>query len=170
MQPAAVLPHPETLMIADCVKNRRDKQVHPCTGCDEQYYGWSSPCGFQNVVHTQAHHPAARKPGSGLPGAAKEASGSPVHSTGGRKLGFHDPQDAPAPAAAQPAPAPSEQPAADGPQITDSMSVAVASMISSGEDGLQAARTVCAVVTNVIKAPQEAKYRRLNWYSPSHRL
>ena len=48
--------------------------------------------------------------------------------------------------------------------MTDSMSEAAALIVSCGPDGLKAAKTVCSVVSNVLKAPKEAKYRQLNWY------
>ena len=49
-------------------------------------------------------------------------------------------------------------------EVTDAMNEAAALIVSCGPEGLKAAKTVCSVVSNVLKAPKEAKYRQLNWY------
>jgi hypothetical protein len=46
------------------------------------------------------------------------------------------------------------------------MNEAVALIVSSGPEGLKAAKTVCSVLSNVLKAPKEAKYRQLHWCGP----
>lgn len=119
----------------------------------------------------QANHPAARKqsePAASPPQKVPARASAPAPAAPGRKLGFQD--DTPSAAAGPSAPqtslptVPETSPAEPAAEITDSMSESAAMIVSSGPEGLKAAKTVCSVVSNVLKAPKEAKYRQLNWH------
>lgn len=122
--------------------------------------------GLQRDQTTQVNHPAARRPQepASSPPQKSAARTSVLAANPGRKLGFHD---SPAPAAAPTTaslPVPEAAPAEPVMEVTDTLNEAAALVISSGPEGLKAAKTICSVVNNVLKAPKEAKYRQLNWY------
>jgi hypothetical protein len=56
---------------------------------------------------------------------------------------------------------PTAPPLEPEPQVTDGIQVASAMLLSSGEAGTEAARTICSIINNVLKNPLEQKYRQL---------
>lgn len=132
----------------------------------------------------QANHPAARRPAEPAASPPQKAAArvaepaaAAAAAAPGRKLGIQDAGPPPPPSAPPVVPSsyapqrtlpvpevPEAAPQETAAEVTDAMSEAAAMIVSSGAEGLKAAKTICSVVSNVLKAPKEAKYRQLSWY------